>query len=487
MTSQLKFLLFFTLLFLLFFYYYYSQRNTPIRIWDEAIYSNNAIEMAQSHNYFIVTNNGQPSYYNTKPPMAIWFQSIAINLFGINEFAIRFPSMLSALATMLGLIYFLNRNRFPLVVQFTCIFTLLTSPGYMGTHVAATGDLDALLTMWTTFFSLVIFDILLNGPQFISKKVWLAGGFFLCAFFTKSTAAFLILPGILLVLIVSGNLGLILRNKHTYIVALFCLILITAWYTEVNNSVRGYFENAWNSEVKRFYSNIMPWHNHAWFFYFQNLLHRFWFWIFLLLPSLIFLFLSNNHVQKKIFLAALIYGFTFLLLISIPSVKLEHYDAQVYPFLSLVIAIALNGVYTYMKSKLKPDFVHAFTGLLALVYVCLFVRIINIQKHITLLPQEVEGSFAKNVFKDLRPKHSKVLMTADHSEHFDQLNFYRKKFKSEFQSDLVIVARASQVTINDTVFVCQKSGKDALHHLFDVDTLKKENECLLVKIISKKR
>src|SRR5688572_17362545 len=75
----------------------YSYRDVPIRIWDEAIYANNALEMTETENLLVLHNNGEPSLYNTKPPLNIWLQALSIRVFGINEFAIRLPSYLALL------------------------------------------------------------------------------------------------------------------------------------------------------------------------------------------------------------------------------------------------------------------------------------------------------------------------------------------------------------------------------------------------------
>ncbi|MEZ5057307.1 MAG: hypothetical protein R2879_09760 [Saprospiraceae bacterium] len=60
--------------------------NPPIRIWDEAIYANNSLEMSQGDDWFILKNNGEPNLYNTKPPLMIWSQAICIKLFGPSGF-----------------------------------------------------------------------------------------------------------------------------------------------------------------------------------------------------------------------------------------------------------------------------------------------------------------------------------------------------------------------------------------------------------------
>lgn len=132
----------------LIFLFYYSGRNVPVRIWDEAIYANNALEMAQTHEYFVLQNNGAPSLYNTKPPLAIWMQSLSMELFGINELAIRLPSILAVLGIILSLLFFIRRHFANSAgAAFICGSVLLSSSGFMRDHVAATGDLDALLCL----------------------------------------------------------------------------------------------------------------------------------------------------------------------------------------------------------------------------------------------------------------------------------------------------------------------------------------------------
>lgn len=442
--------------------------------------------MSRSHNYFILTNNGASSYYNTKPPMVIWFESIAINLFGINEFAIRFPSILALIGTAIGLIYFLRKNRQPIRTQLAAVLILFTSSGYMAPHVAATGDLDAMLTMWTTFLALAIFDLVLNSDRNLAKRIWIAGTFFLCAFFTKSTAALLVVPGLFLTILSFGYFGKIVHSKQFFFVSILYVSLIAVYYVAVSKTVPGYFKNVWHSEVERFYSNIMPWHNHPWYFYFQNLRERFWFWVFLIIPSLLFPAITKDSFRKKLFLAAAMYCLSFLLVITIPPVKLEFYDAPVYPILSLLMGLVLSEAYTFIKRKTRNIFSYAFLLFLIGLYSILFARIVKMNAHPMLLPQEVEGSFVKEVFKNLKPYNSKVLMTVEHPEHYDQLHFYRKKYAYQFKSNITIVASVKNLLVNDTVFVCQPQNKDSVLQLYEVDTLRSEGNCWLLKIVNRK-
>lgn len=50
-----------------------------IRMWDEASYANNSIDMLLTNqNIFVVEKQGKPDLYNTKPPFVIWLQALSM-------------------------------------------------------------------------------------------------------------------------------------------------------------------------------------------------------------------------------------------------------------------------------------------------------------------------------------------------------------------------------------------------------------------------
>jgi len=71
--------------------------------WDEIIFAESAREMLISGDYLTVTINYEPFY--EKPPMFIWFQVLSMKLFGINEFAARFPNAICGILTLLTLFF----------------------------------------------------------------------------------------------------------------------------------------------------------------------------------------------------------------------------------------------------------------------------------------------------------------------------------------------------------------------------------------------
>ena len=69
--------------------------------WDEVNFAEIAREMILTKNYLQVQINFQPFF--EKPPLFFWLQVLSMKLFGINEFAARFPNALAGLATLLVL------------------------------------------------------------------------------------------------------------------------------------------------------------------------------------------------------------------------------------------------------------------------------------------------------------------------------------------------------------------------------------------------
>ncbi len=63
--------------------------------WDENIYAEASRQMVLRGDYLNITINNHP--FAEKPPLFFWLQSAAYHLFGISEFAARFPSAVSGL------------------------------------------------------------------------------------------------------------------------------------------------------------------------------------------------------------------------------------------------------------------------------------------------------------------------------------------------------------------------------------------------------
>ena len=73
----------------------------PLFDWDEINFAESAREMIATGNYFRVQVNYQPFW--EKPPLFFWMQVLAMRLFGIGEYAARFPNAIIGILTVLAL------------------------------------------------------------------------------------------------------------------------------------------------------------------------------------------------------------------------------------------------------------------------------------------------------------------------------------------------------------------------------------------------
>lgn len=69
--------------------------------WDEINFAESAREMLVTRDFLTVQIDFKPFW--EKPPLFIWFQVLSMQLFGINEFAARFPNAICGIATVLSL------------------------------------------------------------------------------------------------------------------------------------------------------------------------------------------------------------------------------------------------------------------------------------------------------------------------------------------------------------------------------------------------
>lgn len=67
--------------------------------WDEINFAEAAREMIRTHNYLTVQIDFHPFW--EKPPLFIWMQVLSMKVFGINEFAARFPNAICGIVTSL--------------------------------------------------------------------------------------------------------------------------------------------------------------------------------------------------------------------------------------------------------------------------------------------------------------------------------------------------------------------------------------------------
>ncbi len=117
--------------------------------WDESRNGVNAYEMLQNKDYVNYYFNNEPDTWNAKPPLMIWAIALSYKIFGCNEFALRFPAVISTI------IFFIFCFKIIKTLEdsfkaFICCLILISSKAVLGNHIGLSGDFDALLLMLLT-------------------------------------------------------------------------------------------------------------------------------------------------------------------------------------------------------------------------------------------------------------------------------------------------------------------------------------------------
>ena len=467
---------------------FFKLGDPAIFIWDEAIYANNAMEMAENGRLLTPTNNGEISTYNIKPPLVIWLQALSIKLFGLSEWAIRLPSALAALACVLLIFSFLRKYVHPFAGIAAVLF-LITTPGYIRLHISRTGDLDSVLVFFICFYTLSLFDFLLsNGPNKELRYALLISLGLIGGFLTKSIAAFLALPGLLLGIFLIRRVDLF-RQKWVYLSALSVAITTMAYYFFREQLQSGYTDLVWKTEIARYGVNVMPWHQEDFWFYLQNMKEKFnpiYLWA---LPIGILGLLSKEKTIKQLTILCWSFCLSYFMIISLSTIKLQWYDAPLYPFLSILLGIGLWECFQFVRKAINvnPGYQWAFTVLLILMFSIPYYKIY--QQHTSVLPVdplEWEGYAIRELSRS-HPgwKNYSVFMEVKHSPHLDQANFYIKKLNKKGYH-LQLIRDHQLVQKGDTILLAQPQSERVINEHFETSLIESIHQASLLSIIDKK-
>ena len=256
---------------------------------------------------------------------------------------------------------------------------------------------------------------------------------------------------------------------------------IVGYYFLLDSLSPGYLNTVWFSEVQRFYKNVMPWHNQAADYYFLVLGKAYTPWCYFILPAFIVILSGKNTIARTLGVMATICATSFCILITIPSTKLAWYLAPAYPLFALIIASGTSELFNWIQAR--SGLIAIATKMTFLLYaLVLSCAILKQRTVVDLDPLEREGNFLKMTASRNEVSHSTIFMVAEHPEHYDQVNFYRKKFEIEGNRHHLLTHSLEALGHMDTILVCQQTLKDSISRHFAVDTILRSGDCLLLKI-----
>ena len=341
------------------FFAFYKLGSHTLSPWDESMHGELAYQMFLTGDYLNYQFGGVPEYWLAKPQLSIWSITGSYYLFGVNNFALRFPSAIAIVLLLVFLFRHIASYKSKAYAFHVCLI-LISINGLIGPHVGRTGDTDALLLLFLFLAHIHFFKYV----DFEKKNSALWAGFFLSlAFLTKAAAAFVFIPGWFLCLIFSKKLEPLLLNARSYLVLLIPALIIGVWAWVIVQFSTPYQDNPYgenfidvmmNYDLKqRFtegYENAPR--ASSIFGFFQASDAKFSIWIYLSYISILLsAVLSKGEVFKRFWSDkfqrnSLLTWLPLLIFLSITKAGLLWYYAPIWPLLAI-------NAWFFIKETLK--------------------------------------------------------------------------------------------------------------------------------------
>lgn len=191
--------------------------------WDEINFAESAREMLVTGNYARVQIDFQPFW--EKPPLYFWLQTLSMKLFGVNEFAARFPNAVCGILT-LSLLFFFGKKYFDTTFAWLWVFAFTGS--FLPHFYFKSGIIDPWFNLFIFSGVALLIEASESKPSSL-KYFILSGACIGLGILTKGPVALLIvlLTGITVSFSVKRNL----ITLKTFLAFSFSLLLVsTVWF-----------------------------------------------------------------------------------------------------------------------------------------------------------------------------------------------------------------------------------------------------------------
>ena len=194
--------------------------------WDEINFAESAREMLVTGDWFNVQINFE-SFWE-KPPLFIWMQALSMKIFGVGEFAARFPNAVIGIITLLLLF---NIGRKAENTRFGLMWTMMYAISLLPFFYFKSGIIDPWYNLF--IFLSIYFFALYTDPSQADKRMGnaaLSALFMGLAINTKGPVAFLVFGLSFLVWLIVRKFKLAFRWKDVAVYVVVLALAGGAWF-----------------------------------------------------------------------------------------------------------------------------------------------------------------------------------------------------------------------------------------------------------------
>lgn len=314
--------------------------NVHLFDWDEINFAESAREMMNSGNYLRVQINYIPFW--EKPPFFFWLQVLSMKLFGVNEFAARFPNAVFGFLYLFTF-YLIGKRHYS--AKFGLIWSVLFFGSLLPHLYFKSGIIDPVFNFFIFLSVYFMIRVIAKNGESIGKLAILSGVFSGLSVITKGPVGFLLLGLTFAVYMIVKRFKVFPPIKHILLFLVGMILIMGAWL-----SVEVY-QNGFEVLIKfiryqiELFSQPVAGHEQPFYYHFVIVgLGCF--------PLSIFAISSFSRktgeqpVDIKTWMLCLFW--VVMILFSITTTKIAHYSSMSYAPLSFLAAL---GVYQIIQGK----------------------------------------------------------------------------------------------------------------------------------------
>jgi len=307
--------------------------------WDEINFAESAREMIVSGNYSQVQINFNPFW--EKPPLFIWMQVVSMKIFGINEFAARFPN---AVFGVLTLVYIFNFAK-SVFKGHIANWWVLAYLGAITPHFYfKTGLIDPVFNFFIFISVVQIYEAFKKYSLNLNSNInfFKAGVFTGVAILCKGPVALLIILLLIFSIVVSKRMVWFFSIGNILLYGFTILIVTSVWFLPETIANGPYFLIEFVKYQIGLFSQNIAGHQQPFYYHFLVIL------IGCFPISLIALFgykKNQNYIYNenlfRLFMLCLFW--VVLILFSIVKTKIVHYSSLCWLPLSFLAAYSIEN------------------------------------------------------------------------------------------------------------------------------------------------
>jgi 4-amino-4-deoxy-L-arabinose transferase-like glycosyltransferase len=324
--------------------------------WDEINFAESAREMIVTGNYSRVQINYEPFW--EKPPLFFWMQVCSMKLFGVNEFAARFPNALMGLTTLITLFFIGKKQKDE---RFGFLWALCYLGSFLPHLYFKSGIIDP---TFNYFIFLALYFFARSAQEQDNRKHILLSGLFIgLAVLTKGPVS-LLLMGLTVVIFWGTSRFKKITNAKNILLFISAAFIVTFLWFGLETVKNGtWFIKAFIDYQFRLFSTPDSGHNQPFYYHFLVVfLGCFPMSVFALLPLVKKIDLQEAYGLDR---WMKILFWVVMILFSIVKTKIVHYSSLSYFPLSF---LAAQYIYKMYRGRLLLNS--------AIYYILLFVAVV---------------------------------------------------------------------------------------------------------------